>query len=366
MKTNNRARLLAGAALALLVLMPALAEAQQRGRVRIQGRDTEQRDVAPPPLPVIALDPREEMRRFVQSIRGFSRRYARNFLIITQNGLDLLAKIDDTDDTRKSPARTYMGSIDGVLQEGLFYGIPEFDVATATERREVLLGFTELAKANGLKVMVVDYGVSPQTIRESQRLNAARGHLSILAQARGPELNQLPAYLKRPPGENPNSIVTLADVRNFVYLRDSATFGRQDQFALKLHQTNFDLIVVDVFHRVAEPLTKRAVATLKFKKIGARRLVLAYLNIGAAASYRYYWKPYWREGSPLWINAPYPGNPDQYYVEYWSPEWQQIITGDTDSYIYGIINQGFDGVVLDGVEAFRFFEGGTEVVEATR
>ena len=63
---------------------------------------------------------------------------------------------------------------------------------------------------------------------------------------------------------------------------------------------------------------------------------------------------------------PYPGDADKYFVEYWRPGWRQIITGNTDSYIYGIVKQGFDGVVLDGVDAYRYFEGGMESVEVIR
>lgn len=360
-----RARLATIAALAVLILLPALAAAQQQGRVRVQGRDGRAPAVAPAPRLLLALDPREEMRRFVQSIRAFTRQHRRDFVIVAQNGLDLLTKSDEADESRKSPARTYMQAIDGVLQEGLFYGYPRLDLETDPERRERLLILADAARANGLGVMVVDYGTTAETITGSRRLNQARGYLSMVAPARGFELNRLPADVKRPPGENPNSIVTMSDVRNFLYLRDSSTFGRQDRFALALHDNNFDLVVVDVFHRAGEPLTRRAVETLKYKKVGARRLVLAYVNIGTAAGYRYYWKPYWAEGTPLWIDAPYPDDPDRHYVEYWAPQWQQIISGDTDSYIYGVIAQGFDGVVLDGIESYRYFEGRTEVVEAT-
>ena len=348
-----------------LVLVPALAAAQERGRVRIQGRDGRTEGVAPTPGSVLSLDPREEMRRFVQNIRTFARQYRREFFIIPQNGIDLLIKSDEADENNVSPARTYMRSIDGIIQEAMFFGVPEFDKPTDNDRREKLLSLADVARANGLGVFVIDYGTSAATIAESRRLNSARKFMSIVAPARGLELNRLPTYIDRPEGENPKSIISMRDVRNFAYLRDSSAFGRQDQFALALHDKNYDLVVVDVFHRTGEPLTKQAVETLKYKKIGARRLVLAYLNIGTAASYRYYWRPHWTEGSPLWINAPYPGDPDRYYVEYWAPEWQQVITGDTDSYVYGVIAQGFDGVILDGLESFRFFEGRTEVSEAT-
>ena len=77
------------------------------------------------------------------------------------------------------------------------------------------------------------------------------------------------------------------------------------------------------------------------------------MNIGEAESDRYYWKPNWREGSPNFIGAPTAGNPDKYTVQYWAPAWREIMTGNTNSYLYGIIAQGFDGVVLDGVEAYR-------------
>ena len=151
---------------------------------------------------------------------------------------------------------------------------------------------------------------------------------------------------------------------DFLALDDTSGFGRQDEFVLEMHDTNFDMLIVDVFHG-RKPLTKRAVETLKFKKVGGRRLVLAQLDIGSAASFLYYWQPKWREGSPLWISAPVREDPDRYRVEFWRPEWQRIITGDTESYVYGIIDLGFDGGILGGLDSYRFFEsGGAEVEEA--
>ena len=51
-------------------------------------------------------------------------------------------------------------------------------------------------------------------------------------------------------------------------------------------------------------------------------------------------------------------------MEFWRPEWQRIIYGDTKSYVYGLITLGFDGVILEGIEeSYRFFEGGGEQEE---
>ena len=345
------------AVLAFVVFALAPAGAQQPGQGGAE--QPPKQDAAPPPAAALP-DYREEMRRFVQAIGAFARQNRRDFLIIPQNGLGLLEKVDAIDMNQRSPARAYMGSIDGVLQEALYFGDPDFDKPPLAERQEKLLKLTELARTNGLRVLVMDYGRKAKTINDSHRRNAAKGYVPFVAHARAPELNSLPRHPRRPFHENGASVLSLKSVRNFLYLRNSVPFGRQDEFAMALRGTNFDMVVVDVFHG-RTPLTKQAVEGLKYKRTGARRLVLAYMDIGSAARYRHYWKPKWREGSPRWISGPFWGDPDKYYVEYWRAEWQEIITGGTRSYVYGIIDLGFDGVVLGGVDAYRYFESGGEI-----
>ena len=361
-------RAMAVMAFTAVCLYPILATGQTPGQVRSQGRVIAP-DASPPPVtdsisPL--FEPRKEMRKLIQEVSAFARRYRRNFTVITQNGLALLTKSDSSDDTQTLPARTYMRSIDGVLQEALFYGLPEMDKPTTKDRRDALLKLAGVGKKNGLKVLILDYAKTPKAVDSAYRLGWAKGLVSFVAPAVGLENNKVPRYPRHPASANSASIISLKSIKNFLYIRDSSAFGRQDEFAMKLHDNNFDAVVVDIFHRTGEPLSKRAVETLKFKKLGARRLVLAYLNIGAAESHRSYWKSHWREGSPRWISAAYPGDADKYFVQYWHPNWRQIITGNTDSYIYGVVKQGFDGVVLDGVDAYRYFEGGMDAVEVVR
>ena len=82
------------------------------------------------------------------------------------------------------------------------------------------------------------------------------------------------------------------------------------------------------------------------------------MNIGHAESFRYYWKPGWRQGNPPYIDSPTATDPDKYYVQYWYQAWQDTITGKPKSYVYGIFKQGFDGVLIDGIDAYKFFEAG--------
>ncbi|MBL6946039.1 MAG: endo alpha-1,4 polygalactosaminidase [Rhodospirillales bacterium] len=346
-----------------ILLVPDMLGAQQSGQVRTQGRILTQEQGIGPARPAGGiLDYREEMRRFVQSISKFARQYRRDFSVLPINGLDLLVKIDPTDPEIQHPARTYMRSINGIVQEGLFYGVPEFGKPTDEKRVERLLPLAKMAMENGIKVLVMDYAKTPKTVDAGRRLAAKHGFTFFGAPAIGSELTTVPRFPRRPYGESGNSVLSLKSINNFLVIRDSSGFGRMEEFALKMHENNFDLVVVDVLHAVGEALSRRAVETLKFKKLGAKRLVFAYVDIGSAASYSYFWKDHWREGSPRWISAPVPGDPDRYFVQYWQPEWRQLITGDTNSYIYGVIRQGFDGVILDGMENFRYFEGGLEAL----
>ncbi|GAB6053166.1 endo alpha-1,4 polygalactosaminidase [Magnetospira thiophila] len=340
---------------------PALSQADD-GQVRAQGKvvdrnvgqeENQRRLLAAP------KDPREAMRTLVQDISKFTRRYKRNFLLIAQNPLGLSTKTDLDDPTALLPARTFLQSIDGILQEGVWYGIPDIGKPVTKNRNTKALTLLNLAKQSAVPVFIIDYVSTAKQAYEVLDKAHKAGFVAAPAFARGQALNSLPKVPSRPYQENAQSVLSLKDVRNFFVLPESTGLGRQDEFALKVHDTNYDAVIVDVFHG-RDPLTKQAVETLKYKKSGARRLVLAYMNVGVVGSYRYYWKENWKEGSPSWIDSPYPGHPDSYFAQYWNPEWQQMLSGDTNSYVYGIIAQGFDGVVLDGLDVYHFFEGDIE------
>ncbi len=317
-------------------LVMSLAQTQPQGQVRIQGRVQAQPETPLPAPAGLQVDLRNQMRKFIQNITAFARRYNRNFSIITHGALELLIKRDVVDETRFSPARTYMRTIDGVMFDDLFFGDKVFGEPVADEIRARNLRLMGIAKSNGLSVFVMDYGTDHQTINESNRLNRDMGFVSTTVHAPLAELESLPPYPRSPFWENSKSILSLKDISTFAYISNSAAFGRESEFAMKMHGTNYDLMVVDVMHG-RKPLSRRAVETLKYKKIGGKRLVFATSNIGTAASYRYYWKLTWREGSPGWISAPMRDDPDSHYVQFWRPEWQRIIAGDTKSYIYGLV-----------------------------
>ncbi len=132
------------------------------------------------------------------------------------------------------------------------------------------------------------------------------------------------------------------------------------RFAFSLTQLNIgaiarsdtDLVVVE-----AGGLSAATVARLKRRPDGGRRLVLGYMNVGEAETYRSYWRSAWNRNRPEWVGKPNRDWPDHFYVQYWTPEWQRILMGTRNSALDRILAAGFDGVFLDSVDKYQVWSG---------
>ncbi len=346
----------------LALALPTASYSQEAGKTRVQGREiggSEKEEFLQYKDDLV--DYREDMRTLIQNIANFGRRVNPNFILLTLNGADLLSKRIDGDDDQRVPAEVYLRSIDGIIQESLYYGNPSVNSETQKQDREAITKKLDIARKRGIRVLTLDYATKTKNISAAYSQSRKKGYIAYVAPAKGIELNDIAKYPKRPTKENPSSVTTLNEVKNFTYLLDTTAHGSQGKFAMKLHDNNYDMVVMEPFFRKNTPLSFDAVRTIKSKKLGAKRLVLAYVNVSMAEAFRFYWKSNWKEGRPSWIKAPKAGSADKYYVEFWRPEWQKVMYNSPKSYIYGLIRDlGYDGVVLDGVEAYRFFEGEEE------
>ncbi len=105
-----------------------------------------------------------------------------------------------------------------------------------------------------------------------------------------------------------------------------------------------------------ELFTLGEIEQLHQKANGGSRLLVSYMSIGEAEDYRYYWQTEWSSNPPSWLAGENPDWAGNYKVKYWEPNWQGIIYGNGESYLKKIIDSGFDGVYLDIIDAFEYFE----------
>lgn len=144
----------------------------------------------------------------------------------------------------------------------------------------------------------------------------------------------------------------------------------QNVKATEIHQSPFDLVVVEpqLESDPSKTISRTMVKLMKTKpRSRNNRIVLAYLSIGEAESYRSYWKKDWKISPPSWLgkeNQNWEGN---FKVRYWDPEWQALILRQLEK----LLVAGFDGIYLDIVDAWYYwgdrytYDKGFEIYQPT-
>ncbi|MCG3137995.1 MAG: hypothetical protein HJJLKODD_01851 [Phycisphaerae bacterium] len=173
------------------------------------------------------------------------------------------------------------------------------------------------------------------------------------------------------PGANPSSndnnsptAPTLATINDYAYQLQG-----DPQFDLEVMGASaFDLLIIDYSATGddADRWTAQQIAALK-NSSGGPKIVLAYMSIGEAETYRFYFDPAWitpdpgeqpdgpfelTAEAPDFLAPPNPDFPNNLKVRYWLPEWQEIIL---DEYLPRLLEEGFDGVYLDIIDAYEYF-----------
>jgi len=299
------------------------------------------------------VDFRQEMRKFVQEISVFSRNQKPGFIIIPQNGQELLT---DNGDPAGISQTTYINAISGVGREELFYGYDNNDdIPTPSVESDNWLALCRMARNNGLKVLTTDYCFTASKVQDSYTKNFQNGFISFAAPHR--ELDFIPA--ETPANQHTNKVALLNDARNFLYLINTQAYSTRQAFISAVAATNYDVILMDAFFQEGDAnniWTKEEINQLKTKTNKGERLVIAYMSIGEAEDYRWYWQGNWKKNIPAWLGNLNPQWQGNYEVKYWMPEWKQYITGNSSSYTQKIIDAGFDGVYLDVIDGFEYWE----------
>jgi cysteinyl-tRNA synthetase, unknown class len=301
--------------------------------------------------PTIDMGFREEMRSFVIGISQYGKSVNSEFAVIPQNGIELVTADGEPDGP---VAEDYLNAIDGHGQEDLFYGYYGDDMATPFADFSYLQNFLDVSMISGNKILVTDYCYTESKMDQSYQTNESAGYISFAAPIR--ELNAIPTYPSSPYNENSDDISNLQDARNFLYLINPSEFATKESFIQAVSQTNYDAIIIDLFFHDGSEFTSAEIEQLKSKLNGGSRLVICYMSIGEAENYRYYWQSDWSTSPPTWLGEENPDWEGNFKVHYWDPSWQSIIYGNENSYLTKVLNAGFDGVYLDIIDAFEYYE----------
>ncbi len=123
-----------------------------------------------------------------------------------------------------------------------------------------------------------------------------------------------------------------------------------------LAKSRYDLIVIEPTNTNRHDADFDSAAAVRRIKAGRPgRIVLAYIDIGEAESYRTYWQKDWRppkggkRGSPDFIVTADPdGWADNYPVAYWDQRWHAVVL----DLVASALDDGYDGIYMDWVEAY--------------
>jgi cysteinyl-tRNA synthetase len=239
-------------------------------------------------------DYRKDMREFVNSISAYAKNVLPSFLIVPQNGGELFTQNGQENGL---PDEAYLAAVDGAGREDLYYGYSQDDQPTPAPETVYMEAFLDIAELHNVEVLVTDYCWTPLHIDDSYRRNALKGYISFAADFR--ELHHIPDYPIAPFNVNSDDINTLNEAKNWLYLINTVLYGDKFSFLEAIRRTDYDLLIVDLFFEGDIILTSSEVESLKTKNNGGTRLILAYMSIGEAETYRYYWKDEWGRNPPF-------------------------------------------------------------------
>lgn len=298
------------------------------------------------------IDFNREMRFLVQEMSAQAKGADPDFIVVMQDSPELLTKNGTTSGTLEE---RFLAAVDGIGVRSLHYGMVKEDARTPEDHVERVLPYFERVHEFGWPVLVTDFAFTASLVDDAYQLGAAKGFVSSVV----PDWQRrtIPVYPDPIYGENARDILSLDSIRNFLPLMDPSWFTDREDYLSKLEATNYDLIIVDLF-KDDQMLSAQEVDRLKFKANGARRLVLARMEVDVVDPDRYYWQSEWadNETMPDFVERKRDRNTSpRFFARFWKEGWKETLYGNTDSYLTQIVGQGFDGVYLEQVGALGYF-----------
>jgi cysteinyl-tRNA synthetase len=286
----------------------------------------------------------EEMRSLVQGISSYARDRDPDFIVVVANGEDLAIDGGRT-------AKGFLASIDGVAREDLYFGSGGLDIPTPWSRIESMASRLNVSKDAGKVVMAVDRCSQPGYIWDASKWAESMGFLYYASNT--DDMDTIPDYPADPHGANRGNVSSLSQARNLVVLAATNGHDSRAEYLESLRQTNFDVLVIDAFYNKT-PLTTQEVNSLRVKKDGGTRLVVAVVGLGQVDERQAVWKEQYVYQPPGWLGKDVTGEDGKHWVKYWEKDWRNVLFKSEGSWLDQVLDLGFDGVYLLGGDAHKF------------
>ncbi len=286
----------------------------------------------------------EEMITFIQEMRDFATERDPDFIIIQQNAASIIDGHPEL-----------VQVIDAIAQEAIWFdGDADFgwsdprgcDKETDADTTDGYLEFLKMYKEANLPVFNCEYACKSAEAAYSRALG--EGLIPYVSRRSLSELTETPPPLLQ------NQIPLAKNIIDWGYQLQGYKSGLRS-----LRDSAFDVIVMDYSASGGddEEFKKEDINSVKFEGACDRKVALAYMSIGEAEEFRFYFDDLPED---LLFEDPNPQFLDNIKVRFWDERWQNIIFGNQEdgpekSYLDRIIDAEFDGIYLDIIDAFEFW-----------
>lgn len=295
------------------------------------------------------IEYKSEMVNLIAEIHNYAgEKRGKDFFLIG-NGSTALFDMDV--DNPQEQVERLAGNLNGVMAESIFYGYGmEMDGESPASEQEEYKRLLNDAREYGLTVLSLDYCTKKENVEESYKKNGWQKYVGWASTRRN--LDYIPDAV--PNKVNNKDCHKLSDIKNYMVILNPQNYPTKNLYLSTIADTDYDLIIVDLYYG-GVPLTVSDIELIRYKANGGRRLVAAYMSVGEAEDYRYYWQPEWNDNPPDWLDAANDDWAGSYRAKYWRREWKDLLYGSKEAYLDKIIGAGFDGAFLDVVDGYQYF-----------
>lgn len=313
------------------------------------------------------LNFRQEMRQNINMLADYAHSRNADFQIILHEGEQLLNKslweyhLEGYNQARQSavgsPDPSFLYQVNTAAPENSLLagqGYPKFQQKiNAIALNNVFCSNRKLShvlKQSNLKLIAIDHCPDEDSFDEA--IQESFGENMLLHGFT--DLGQAFNNIRRHPiiNENAQNISEIAEAKNILVLDDDSHYSQKYDLIRELQNSNYDLIIIPPLFHGKTPYSTEEIHSLKFKKNGATRLIMAEMNLSEADPSSYYWKKIWQTQKPSWLARPSLVNESSYITRFWDPDWKKIIS----AHLQSIVNTGFSGVFFTGLQNHLYFE----------